>query len=87
MTYEELPAGADAVVVATPPSRHAVDVVRALEAGAVALVEKPLATTLAEADAIVEAVARTGRPVVYAENLAFSRSSTRRSNWREGSAH
>lgn len=72
VTYEELPAGADAVVVATPPSRHAVDVVRALEAGAVALVEKPLATTLAEADAIVEAVARTGRPVVYAENLAFS---------------
>ena len=70
--YEDLPAGADAVVVATPPSRHAIDAVQALEAGAVALVEKPLATTLAEADAIVDAVDRTGRPVVYAENLAFS---------------
>ena len=72
VTYDELPAGADAVVIATPPSRHAADTVQALEAGAVALVEKPLTTTLAEADAIVDAVDRTGRPVVYAENLAFS---------------
>ncbi|MCU0310291.1 MAG: Gfo/Idh/MocA family oxidoreductase [Acidimicrobiales bacterium] len=72
VTYDELPAGADAVVVATPPACHAGDTVRALEAGAAVLVEKPLATTLAGADAIVEAADRTGGAVVYAENLAFS---------------
>jgi predicted dehydrogenase len=72
VTYEELPAGADAVVVATPPACHGVDTVAALDAGAAVLVEKPLTTTLTEADAIVAASERTGRPVVYAENLAFS---------------
>lgn len=68
VAFEDLPAGADAVVVCTPPDRHAADALQALGAGAVVLVEKPLATTLAEADAIVEA----GGQVVYAENLAFS---------------
>jgi predicted dehydrogenase len=68
VAFEDLPAGADAVVVCTPPDRHAADALHALGAGAVVLVEKPLATTLAEADAIVEA----GGQVVYAENLAFS---------------
>lgn len=66
--FEALPAGADAVVVCTPPDRHCIDTVRALRAGAVVLVEKPLASTLAEADEIVSA----GGRVLYAENLAFS---------------
>lgn len=70
--YDELPAGADAVVVATPPGRHVADAVAALEAGAAVLVEKPLATTLAAADELVDVAARTGRPVVYGENLLFS---------------
>lgn len=70
--YEDLPGEAAAVVVSTPPSRHAADTVAAVEAGAAVLVEKPLATTLADADRIVDAADRTGRPVVYAENLAFS---------------
>lgn len=68
VAFEDLPAGADAVVVCTPPDRHTADTLQALRAGAVVLVEKPLATTLAEADAIVDA----GGQVVYAENLAFS---------------
>lgn len=72
MRYDELPAGADAVIVATPPACHCADTIQALEAGAAVLVEKPLATTLDEADAIMAAVARTGRAVVYAENWAFS---------------
>ena len=68
VAFEDLPAGADAVVVCTPPDRHTADTLQALRSGAVVLVEKPLATTLAEADAIVDA----GGQVIYAENLAFS---------------
>ena len=68
--YVDLPADADAVVVATPPARHAADAIAALEAGAGVLLEKPLASTLAEADAIVAAA--EGRTLVYAENQAFA---------------
>jgi myo-inositol 2-dehydrogenase / D-chiro-inositol 1-dehydrogenase len=68
VSYNELPAGADIVVVATPPSRHVADALQALAAGAAVLVEKPLATTLADADRLVAADTK-GR-VAYAENLA-----------------
>jgi predicted dehydrogenase len=72
VTYDDLPAGAQVVVVATPPSRHASDALAAVGRGAAAIVEKPLATTLAEADALVDAsLANAGR-VGYAENLAFA---------------
>ena len=66
--FHDLPAGADAVVVCTPPDRHARDTLSAIESGAAVLVEKPLAARLAEADDLVAA----GGRVVYAENLAFS---------------
>jgi predicted dehydrogenase len=69
VTYDELPAGADLVVVATPPARHAADALAAHRAGAAVLLEKPMCTTLAEADALV---AEGGGRVVYAENLAFA---------------
>ncbi len=72
VTYDELPAGAQVVLVATPPSRHGPDVRAALAAGAAVIVEKPLATTLAEADAIVEAAAANRERLGYAENLAFA---------------
>lgn len=65
---EALPAGADAMIVCTPPERHVSDALAALEAGAAVLMETPLATTLAEADALV---ARNGR-VLYGEHLAHS---------------
>lgn len=68
VTLDALPAGADAVIVCTPPDRHAPDTTAVLEAGAVALVETPLATTLAHADALVD---RGGR-VLYGEHLAHS---------------
>ncbi len=68
VAYDQLPAGADIVVVATPPSRHVADALRALAAGAAVLVEKPLATTLADADRLV--AADTEGRVGYAENLA-----------------
>jgi predicted dehydrogenase len=66
--YEELPAGADLVVVATPPSCHASDALRSLRRGAAVLLEKPLCTTLEQADRLVA----SGERLVYAENLAFA---------------
>jgi predicted dehydrogenase len=71
VTYEELPAGADIVVVATPPARHAVDALRAMAAGAAVVVEKPLCATLDHADRLVRVV-EAGGVLVYAENLLFA---------------
>jgi Oxidoreductase family, NAD-binding Rossmann fold len=53
----ELIDAADLVAVCTPPQTHADIAVEALEAGRGVLVEKPLATTLADADRIVAAAA------------------------------
>ncbi len=69
--YDELPAGADGVVVCTPPAHHAEQVLAAVEAGAAVLVETPLCTTLAEADALVAAAGAGGR-IAYAENLVHA---------------
>ncbi|HEX4901703.1 MAG TPA: Gfo/Idh/MocA family oxidoreductase [Acidimicrobiales bacterium] len=71
VSYEQLPAGADIVVVATPPPRHAVDALRAMAAGAAVVVEKPLCTTLADADRLVRVV-EAGGVLTYAENLLFA---------------
>lgn len=68
--YDELPDGTDAVLVATPPGLHRREAERAVDGGAVALVETPLAATLTDADALVELATR-GR-VGYAENLVHS---------------
>lgn len=67
-SLDALPAGADAVIICTPPDRHALDTTAVLDVGGVALVETPLATTLADADALVD---RGGR-VLYGEHLAHS---------------
>lgn len=70
VTYDELPAGADGVVVCTPPAQHAEQALAAMAAGAGVLLEKPLCTTLADADRLVDA-AETGT-LAYAENLVHS---------------
>lgn len=70
-TYDDLPAGAALVVVATPPAQHASQTLHALERGAAVLVEKPLCTTMAEADAMVDADP-DGTRITYAENLLFA---------------
>lgn len=67
VVYDDLPAGAAIVVVATPPGNHRHDARRALDAGAAVVVEKPLCTTLRDADELVE---RGGTRLLYAENLA-----------------
>lgn len=69
--YDDLPAGADIVVVATPPARHAADALRAMAAGAAVVVEKPLCTTLDDADRLVRVV-ESGGILTYAENLLFA---------------
>jgi predicted dehydrogenase len=53
----------EAVYVATPVDSHASLTVAALEAGRAVLVEKPMARTVAEAEAMVAAAARTDRPL------------------------
>jgi len=52
--------GLDAVIVATPDFTHRDPVCHSLEAGLPVLCEKPLATSLRDADAIVAAVRATG---------------------------
>jgi predicted dehydrogenase len=69
--YDELPGGADVVLVATPPGLHRREAERAVGGSAVALVEAPLAATLDDADRLVAATDRGGR-VGYAENLVHS---------------
>ncbi len=68
--YSDLPAGADIVVISTPPKCHLNDARQALERGAAVLLEKPMTITLAEADELVDL--QPGPRLVYAENLAFA---------------
>jgi myo-inositol 2-dehydrogenase / D-chiro-inositol 1-dehydrogenase len=70
MRFEELVGVAEMVVVATPPFRHADDAAAHLAAESTVLLEKPLCTTLADADRLV-ALAPTGQ-LMYAENLAYA---------------
>ena len=74
----------DAVVVATPDHWHALPTILAFQAGKDVYVEKPLATTIAEGRAMVEAARRHGRvsqmgaqrrsSPTYAEAVDFVRS-------------
>lgn len=55
-----LKAGTDLAIVASPPRFHAQQTIALLEQGAAVLCEKPMATTVAEAEAMVEAANRAG---------------------------
>ena len=70
VSYDELPDDAEVVIVCTPPPQHARDTLRMLDAGVAVLVEKPLTTTLAEADALVSHPASAR--IAYAEQLAYA---------------
>jgi len=63
--------GIDAVAIATPNDVHAEIAVAAARSGKHVLCEKPLAMSLAEADAMVEACRVAGVVLMYAENLVF----------------
>jgi len=70
-TFEHLAAArqGDLAIVATPPATHADDAIALLEAGYHVVVEAPLACTLGEADRLVAAEERVGRPILYSEHL------------------
>ena len=61
--------GVDAVVIATPPSTHARLSMQAIEAGKHVLVEKPLATTTAEAQLVVDAAESAGLVLMAGHTL------------------
>lgn len=62
----------DAVVVATPPQTHALVARAALEAGCHALVEKPLATTVTEAECLVELADRQGLVLMSGHTFEYN---------------
>jgi predicted dehydrogenase len=61
----------EAVDICLPHDLHAEVAIAAAEAGKHVLVEKPLAATLAEADAMIAAAARRGVILMVAENVRF----------------
>jgi predicted dehydrogenase len=61
----------DAVVLATPVPTHADLAVRVLEAGKHCFVEKPLATTVTDAERAVDAAERAGRTLMVGHLLEY----------------
>ena len=61
----------DAIVLATPVPSHAKLAVRVLEAGKHCLVEKPLAQSVADAERVVEAQARSGKLLMVGHLLEY----------------
>lgn len=55
------PTAVDLAIICSEPTRHARLAVAALESGVDVLVDKPVATTLDDADRVMQAVHRTGR--------------------------
>ena len=80
VTYPDLSAAldaqrdADAVVLATPHHLHRDGAEAAAAAGKHVLVEKPMALTLADADAMIEACDRAGVCLMVAESARYHRS-------------
>jgi len=69
---ELLGAGLDALIVASPDPFHAEQAIAAIERGVPVLVEKPLAATLADADAVAAVAAAHGTPVLVGYVLRHS---------------
>ena len=63
----------DVVSVCTPPWLHASQTMTALEAGANVLVEKPMAMTEADCQAMCDVANRTARKLCVSHNFLFSR--------------
>jgi UDP-N-acetyl-2-amino-2-deoxyglucuronate dehydrogenase len=72
-SYAELLArpDVDAVLIATPHADHRDQVIQAAEHGKHVLVEKPMATTLADCDAMIEACERAGVRLEVIQTLRF----------------
>jgi phthalate 4,5-cis-dihydrodiol dehydrogenase len=61
----------EAIYIASPHRFHAAQAVQAMEHGKHVLVEKPLALTLEDCDAVVAAAARTGMTLIVGHTHAF----------------
>ena len=72
MTLDALLVAVDAVVIAAPAEAHHGLATRALEAGRHVLVEKPIAATLAQADALATLAAAKGLVLQVGHLLRFS---------------
>ena len=64
---------ADGVIIASPSFLHGPHSIEALRAGLAVMVEKPLASNLAEAVDVVEVAREMQRPLMVAENYRFFR--------------
>ncbi len=62
----------DAVVIATPNAQHAPVAIAAAEAGKHVLVDKPMAATVADADAMIAAAGAHGVVLVPFQNTRFA---------------
>jgi predicted dehydrogenase len=62
----------DAVIIATPPRSHAELALTALRQGKHVLIEKPMATTLADARTLVEAARRAGVVLMVGHTFEFN---------------
>lgn len=71
MTPEALFASADAIIVASPHPFHATHAIAAMRAGAHVLVEKPIATDLADVDEMLRVAAETDRVIGVAHAARF----------------
>lgn len=71
----------DAVYIATPHYLHAPLSIRALEAGKHVLVEKPIATRLEDADALLAKARETGRKLYVAYSAQVSDEMVRLRDW------
>jgi predicted dehydrogenase len=74
--YEDLDAAlektaADAALIVCPSALHASQAIRCLEAGLTVMVEKPFATSVAEAGTVLARAHELGRQVIVAENYRF----------------
>ena len=62
----------DAVTIATPHSLHAEQVAESAKAGVAVISEKPMATSIEEADQIIEVVKHNGVPYSVVHNYLFT---------------
>ena len=72
LELSELLAASDALVIAAPPQAHHALATAALHAGKHVLVEKPITTTLAQADELVSLAARQGLVLQVGHQERFS---------------
>ncbi len=72
MAWPDLLAASDAIVIATPAEAHFAMASQALRAGKHVLVEKPIAATLAEADALAALAQQAGKVLQVGHLLRFT---------------